>query len=186
MRAPAWMVTAATSSPTAPSVIEDVWEEPIAPWVNPLGGAVNAGPATAAGPSVDDVVRTDGGPQETPDDPTTLTPVRNGPLYVRGDVEVRDLEGAPLRRDTRLSLCRCGQDRRMPLCDNTCQAMNWQEPVPADTAGRTGGPESAPPSPRPARLVADAGWTAQAALGTRWGSGWATGPVGTWGKTKRR
>ena len=113
----------------------------------PPGGSRQRRPATAAGPSVDDVVRTDGGPQETPDDPITLTPVRNCPLYVRGDVEVRDLEGAPLRRDTRLSLCRCGQARRMPLCDNTCQAMNWQEPVPADTAGRTGGPESAPPSP---------------------------------------
>ena len=91
-------------------------------------------------------LRTDGGPQETPDDPTTLTPIRNGPLYVRGDVEVRDLDGAPLRRDTRLSLCRCGHATRMPLCDNTCRSMNWQEPAPEDTTGRTGGPESAPPS----------------------------------------
>ena len=90
--------------------------------------------------------RADGGAQETPDVPTTLTPIRNGPLYVRGDLEVRDLDGNPLRRDTRMSLCRCGHAQQMPLCDNTCRSINWQEPVAEEATGQSGGPESAPPS----------------------------------------
>ena len=91
-------------------------------------------------------VRHDGGAQEAPDEPMTLTPIRDGPLYVRGDVEVRGLDGSPLRRDTRVSLCRCGLAERMPFCDNTCRKQHWREPQRAAAAGPTGGPESAPPS----------------------------------------
>jgi uncharacterized Fe-S cluster protein YjdI/CDGSH-type Zn-finger protein len=91
-------------------------------------------------------VRHDGGAQEAPDVPTTMTPVRNGPLYVRGDVEVRGLDGAPLRRDTRVSLCRCGLARAVPFCDNTCRSVGWQEPI-APVAGPSGSPESAAPEP---------------------------------------
>ena len=87
-------------------------------------------------------VRTDGAPQEAPDVPATMTPIRDGPLYVRGDVEVRDLAGNPARRDTRMSLCRCGLAHDMPFCDNTCRATKWREPY---GVGPTGGPESAPP-----------------------------------------
>ena len=77
----------------------------------------------------------------------TLTPIRNGPLYVRGDVEARALDGTPLRRDTRMSLCRCGLAAKVPFCDNTCREARWREPAHAEErAGPTGGPESAPPS----------------------------------------
>jgi hypothetical protein len=92
-------------------------------------------------------VRHDGGPQEAPDVPATLTPIRNGPLYVRGDVEVRGLDGLALRRDSRMSLCRCGLAARQPFCDNSCRTQHWHEPAPTEDAGdATGGPESAPPS----------------------------------------
>ena len=92
-------------------------------------------------------VRHDGAPQEVPDVPTTLTPIRNGPLYVRGDVEVRGLDGRLIRHGTRVSLCRCGLARQVPFCDNTCRKERWREPSPtAARTGPTGGPESAPPS----------------------------------------
>ena len=90
--------------------------------------------------------RHDGGAQEVADAPMTVTPIRNGPLYVRGDVEVRALDGTPLRRDTRVSICRCGLAPRMPFCDNTCRKARWREPSASGDAGPTGGPESAPPS----------------------------------------
>ncbi|HEU4628579.1 MAG TPA: (4Fe-4S)-binding protein [Gemmatimonadaceae bacterium] len=91
-------------------------------------------------------VRHDGGPQEAPDVPTTLTPIRNGPLYVRGDVEVRGLDGQPIRAGTRVSLCRCGLARQIPFCDNTCRQARWREPSSAvSPSGPTGGPESAAP-----------------------------------------
>lgn len=92
-------------------------------------------------------VRHDGGAPELPDAPTTLTPIRNGPLYVRGDVEVRALDGHLLRRGTRVSLCRCGLARQIPFCDNTCRKAHWHEPSDAAApTGPTGGPESAAPS----------------------------------------
>ena len=72
-------------------------------------------------------VRHDGGAQEAPDVPTTLTPIQNGPLYVRGDLEARGMDGAPLRRDMRLALCRCGLARQIPFCDNSCRTAGWRE-----------------------------------------------------------
>ncbi|NUS48983.1 MAG: hypothetical protein HOQ15_15415 [Gemmatimonadaceae bacterium] len=92
-------------------------------------------------------VRHDGGAQEQPDAPTTLTPIRDGPLYVRGNVEVRALDGHVIRDATRVSVCRCGLARQIPFCDNTCRKAHWHELSPsADRVGPTGGPESAPPS----------------------------------------
>lgn len=92
-------------------------------------------------------VRHDAGAPEAPDAPTTLTPIRNGPLYVRGDVEVRGLDGRVIRTGTRVSLCRCGLARDIPFCDNSCRDARWREPSPdASPTGPTGGPESAPPS----------------------------------------
>jgi uncharacterized Fe-S cluster protein YjdI/CDGSH-type Zn-finger protein len=92
-------------------------------------------------------VRHDDGAQESPDTPTSLTPIRNGPLYVRGALEVRDLDGHMIRTGTRVSLCRCGLAQQIPFCDNTCRKEHWREPSSAvPRAGPTGGPESAPPS----------------------------------------
>ena len=92
-------------------------------------------------------VRHDGGTPETPDTPTTLTPIRNGPLYVRGDLEVRGLDGRVIRTETRAAICRCGHARHVPFCDNTCRNEHWREPsAPEAGSGPTGGPESAPPS----------------------------------------
>ena len=117
------------------------------PWVDPdaadadaIAGAVLRCPTGAL-----HFVRHDGGAQESPDVPTTLTPIRNGPLYVRGDVQVRALDGEVIRHGTRASLCRCGLARQVPFCDNTCRHEGWREPVDA-ASGPTGGPESAPPS----------------------------------------
>ena len=118
------------------------WVEPTAASVDAIADAVLRCPTGAL-----HYVRNDGGPHEAPDVPTTLTPIRNGPLYVRGDVEARALDGTPLRRDTRMSLCRCGLAEKIPFCDNTCRKAHWVEP--SDATARddtTGGTESAPPS----------------------------------------
>lgn len=63
--------------------------------------------------------RLDGGADETPDDGVNVRPVRNGPLYARGDLEIRDGEGNVLRRATRAALCRCGSSENKPFCDGT-------------------------------------------------------------------
>jgi uncharacterized Fe-S cluster protein YjdI len=90
--------------------------------------------------------RNDGGPPEEPDVPVTPTPIRHGPLYVRGDVVACALDGGELRRDHRMSLCRFDQSERFPFCDNTCRTIGWTEPGRESLERPTGGPESAAPS----------------------------------------
>lgn len=70
--------------------------------------------------------RTDGGPGEPEPADVRVTASRDGPLLVRGTVEVRDEAGALLRRDTRLALCRCGHTRHAPFCDNTHRAIGFR------------------------------------------------------------
>jgi len=44
--------------------------------------------------------------------------VEDGPLYLRGNIEIVNGDGELLHRDTRLALCRCGQSANKPFCDN--------------------------------------------------------------------
>ncbi|HPE60603.1 MAG TPA: CDGSH iron-sulfur domain-containing protein [Thiolinea sp.] len=57
--------------------------------------------------------RLDGGVDEVPNAHATVTLIPNGPLAVRGELE---LDSATC---TRLTLCRCGQSARKPFCDGS-------------------------------------------------------------------
>jgi CDGSH-type Zn-finger protein/uncharacterized Fe-S cluster protein YjdI len=72
--------------------------------------------------------RTDGGAAEPVQAVNTVMPARNGPIYLRGDIEVQDESGAVLLHDTRVALCRCGKSSHRPLCDNSHQAIGFREP----------------------------------------------------------
>ena len=63
--------------------------------------------------------RLDGGADETPDVPATVTALRNGPLALRGDLDIRASDGTLVRHDTRVVLCRCGGSAHKPFCDGT-------------------------------------------------------------------
>ncbi len=69
--------------------------------------------------------RIDGGPAEQPDAKNSIEPQPGGPYYVRGSIELQDAEGQTLTRETRLALCRCGQSKRKPFCDNTHRTIVW-------------------------------------------------------------
>jgi uncharacterized Fe-S cluster protein YjdI/CDGSH-type Zn-finger protein len=62
--------------------------------------------------------RLDGHPDEQPVTATSVTPVEDGPLAVRGDLVVRREDGT-LERLPRAALCRCGQSQNKPFCDNS-------------------------------------------------------------------
>jgi uncharacterized Fe-S cluster protein YjdI len=70
--------------------------------------------------------RTDGEPQEEPGEGVSIDPRPNGPLFLRGNVEVRDEAGNLLRRTTRAALCRCGGSANKPFCDNTHRTNGFQ------------------------------------------------------------
>lgn len=61
--------------------------------------------------------RLDGGPQERPQVPTTVVPWPNGPLMVRGQLEVQDRRGDTFVSGPRAALCRCGDSKNQPFCD---------------------------------------------------------------------
>ncbi len=61
--------------------------------------------------------RLDGQPGEQPDEPTTVVPWPNGPLFVRGELEVNDRHGETFLAGPRAALCRCGHSANQPFCD---------------------------------------------------------------------
>ena len=71
--------------------------------------------------------RLDGGREEGGPDLVTMTPIRNGPLLVRGRVEVHRDDGT-LEVLPRASLCRCGQSANKPFCDNTHIKIGFRAP----------------------------------------------------------
>ena len=52
-------------------------------------------------------VRKDGR-EEAPASPTSIVPVEDGPLIVRGDLHITTPAGETVVREARLALCRCG------------------------------------------------------------------------------
>lgn len=57
---------------------------------------------------------------ETPEtEGLEVTVIPDGPLYLRGNFELQREDGTVVRRATRLALCRCGQSRNKPYCDNS-------------------------------------------------------------------
>lgn len=81
--------------------------------------------------------RLDGGEREAAARQTTVRPQPNGPLYVRGELEVLDVDGTVVRRDTRMAFCRCGHSANKPFCDNSHRARGWVSEPPV------GGPPAA-------------------------------------------
>jgi uncharacterized Fe-S cluster protein YjdI/CDGSH-type Zn-finger protein len=71
--------------------------------------------------------RLDGVPEESAPEPVHVTPIRNGPLLVRGRVEVHRDDGT-LELLPRASLCRCGQSANKPFCDNSHIRIGFRAP----------------------------------------------------------
>ena len=62
--------------------------------------------------------RMDGGAAEPVPETNSIVPSRNGPLFLRGDLEIVAADDTVLLRDTRVALCRCGRSGHRPFCDN--------------------------------------------------------------------
>lgn len=60
-------------------------------------------------------------------DRPTITPYPDGPLLVRGDVELQTIEGEPIAPHRRtVALCRCGLSALKPFCDGTHKATGFR------------------------------------------------------------
>lgn len=70
--------------------------------------------------------------------PVTVTACANGPLIVRGDIDLVDEQGRPLdgRRRT-VALCRCGASATRPFCDGSHKSIGFRTEPPARTPAVT-------------------------------------------------
>jgi CDGSH-type Zn-finger protein/uncharacterized Fe-S cluster protein YjdI len=124
------------------------WDESLCIHIGECGRAANAlfvggrkpwcNPDEASVEDVVDVVercpsgaltylRKDGGPGETADDENVVVVAYNGPLYLRGDLQI---EGAPDDMPGvrfRAALCRCGESKNKPFCDNSHEAAGFKD-----------------------------------------------------------
>jgi uncharacterized Fe-S cluster protein YjdI/CDGSH-type Zn-finger protein len=80
--------------------------------------------------------RLDGVPGEPAPAVTTITPWPDGPLFVRGTVEIRDGRGDLIDEGSRMALCRCGYSRNHPFCDLSHRDADFHSAprAPRDTA----------------------------------------------------
>jgi len=63
----------------------------------------------------------------------TIKVRENGPLLVRGPVEVTDHEGRKLRvKGDNIAFCRCGHSGRKPFCDGTHRGCDFDGTVVDD------------------------------------------------------
>jgi uncharacterized Fe-S cluster protein YjdI/CDGSH-type Zn-finger protein len=107
--------------------LPDVFDPEKRPWIEPRNA-----PAAALVTTIERCPTgalhyelADGAP-EAPD-ASSVRLVPNGPLYVRGDVTLRLPDGTIVRHDTRLALCRCGDSKNKPYCDNSHIAAGFAD-----------------------------------------------------------
>jgi CDGSH-type Zn-finger protein/uncharacterized Fe-S cluster protein YjdI len=134
--------------------LPDVFEPGRKPWITPeeaspdsIARVIQRCPTGAL-----QFERHDGGAAEVPDADATVRVARNGPLYLRGALEVATVTGPA--RETRAALCRCGQSGNKPYCDGSHGMRRFVD------AGVVGEGKITPPAagdaPGPVRIVARA------------------------------
>lgn len=82
----------------------------------------------------------DGSHVETADSVNTIHVAYNGPLFVKGDL---DIDGAPDDAPGlgfRAALCRCGKSANKPFCDNSHEEAGFQD---YGAVGEQGAPDAA-------------------------------------------
>jgi CDGSH-type Zn-finger protein len=55
-----------------------------------------------------------------------VTPLRDGPVRVEGNLEICAGTGRTVARVTQARLCRCGQSKTKPFCDLSHLAANFE------------------------------------------------------------
>ena len=86
-------------------------------------------------------LRNDGGPEEVPDAQNALLVSRNGPLFIRGELELVTADGS-VSKETRLALCRCGASTHKPYCDNSHLRVRFEDSSTRIPAGELGADRS--------------------------------------------
>lgn len=90
------------------------WVEPDASDGDTIAAAVSNCPSGAL-----HVYNKDGSATEQFEGPAEILARDDGPLYVRGDIQILGSDGSLISSETRVALCRCGRSENKPFCDNS-------------------------------------------------------------------
>jgi CDGSH-type Zn-finger protein len=52
--------------------------------------------------------------------------LKNGPLLVKGQVDILDSNGEVMQSAAQFALCRCGKSEKKPFCDGTHNKAGFQ------------------------------------------------------------
>jgi CDGSH-type Zn-finger protein/uncharacterized Fe-S cluster protein YjdI len=64
------------------------------------------------------------------DGPTTVVPLKDASLELRGHLRIYHSDGKPLVEAGRVILCRCGQSRNKPFCDSSHEPAEFRSRAP--------------------------------------------------------
>ncbi|WP_407538234.1 (4Fe-4S)-binding protein [Deinococcus radiomollis] len=108
--------------------LPQVFDPAARPWIRPqnAGAALLAEVVSRCPSGALHAVLTagDGSEQnEQPQRPTTITPMPDGPLAIRGEVSIMTPQGE--QTELRAALCRCGSSSNKPFCDGTHARVGW-------------------------------------------------------------
>lgn len=114
--------------------LPDVFDPDRKPWI---------APGNAAGEKVADVIETcpsgalkyelkRSEREEKPSSRNRISLQKDGPIYMFGDIQVRDHNNNVVLEDTRLAFCRCGSSGNKPSCDNSHQKIDFEAGTDAD------------------------------------------------------
>lgn len=101
--------------------LREVFDGQKKPWIQPDNGTADGIAATIQHcPSgALHYARKDGGTAEPIPAHNTIQLDEDGPLYVKGDITIINGEEQLVLNDTRVALCRCGESKNKPFCDNS-------------------------------------------------------------------
>ena len=72
---------------------------------------------------------------ETPSSENTVHLVYNGPLYLKGELNINGAPADVPGTKFRAALCRCGQSKNKPFCDNSHLEAGFEDPGAIGTSG---------------------------------------------------
>ena len=73
------------------------------------------------------IVRKDGGQEEKAAAKNMVVIANNGPLYVQGDLKIDGAKDDMPGVRYRAALCRCGDSKNKPFCDNTHEKAEFRD-----------------------------------------------------------
>lgn len=99
------------------------------PWIQPQNAAASAVAAAVQGCPTGalQVVWKDGRAAEPVPARNEAHVVADGPVYLRGDIEIHDAAGAVVARESRMALCRCGASGNKPYCDGMHEKIGFDD-----------------------------------------------------------